>query len=379
MSHAGIDNLAHQVAELNKTIKSMQTDLTDLKVSVNDLTVTNGDFDTRLKRISDRLDEMDTALDYKAKYAEMLSKFDSLHKRMISLESQSRRNNLLIDGLDEAGSTENCLEKVYNFLEKDLKIADARQIRIERAHRLGAPPVVRPGSVPQIRPRAMIFKLLWYGDRQRIWKAKGELANTGLFLKEDFPKEIISGRTPLFPLKHADVDSFDKLPKDIDPRFASTKQTESEFVFFGSLCPLSNFHDSPFLLDNKIFKWVEQYFTYKRAEIAKDEPSMKRIMDACTPLECKRLGKNVKLDLKTWKKHQETVMARALRAKFTQNPELKDYLVATGGRTLAESSPSDRFWGTGVGLRQENATKQQYWMGKNKLGQMLMNLRNDFL
>jgi ribA/ribD-fused uncharacterized protein len=70
-------------------------------------------------------------------------------------------------------------------------------------------------------------------------------------------------------------------------------------------------------------------------------------------------------------------MQKALYEKFHQNPELKDFLLATGDLQLAEASPHDRFWGTGVGLGKVEATKQQHWTGKNKLGELLMALRDE--
>ena len=40
-------------------------------------------------------------------------------------------------------------------------------------------------------------------------------------------------------------------------------------------------------------------------------------------------------------------MATALHAKFTQNPELKDYLLATGDAKLIEHTKRDKYWGGG--------------------------------
>lgn len=60
-----------------------------------------------------------------------------------------------------------------------------------------------------------------------------------------------------------------------------------------------------------------------------------------------------------------------------QNPELQDYLLKTGDLQLAESSPNDRFWGTGVGLGKEGSTNPQKWNGQNKLGVLLMALRSE--
>ena len=73
-------------------------------------------------------------------------------------------------------------------------------------------------------------------------------------------------------------------------------------------------------------------------------------------------------------------MKKALYEKFSQNLALKTYLMRTGDFTIAEASPSDTFWGIGVGLRAVAASKakQFKWTGKNNLGQLLMELRTEF-
>lgn len=68
-------------------------------------------------------------------------------------------------------------------------------------------------------------------------------------------------------------------------------------------------------------------------------------------------------------------MKKALQEKFGQNPQLKDFLIGTGEAQLAEASPTDQFWGTGVGLGKELVTHK--WPGKNTLGNLLMELRSE--
>lgn len=63
-------------------------------------------------------------------------------------------------------------------------------------------------------------------------------------------------------------------------------------------------------------------------------------------------------------------------AKFTQNPHLGELLKATGGTTLAEAT-RDRFWGTGKTLTDPKIFTEQSWIGKNRSGQLLMEVRNE--
>jgi len=55
-------------------------------------------------------------------------------------------------------------------------------------------------------------------------------------------------------------------------------------------------------------------------------------------------------------------MITAIRAKFSQNPELKRKLLDSGDRKLHEDSPSDMYWGV---------------KGQDKLGRILMNIRDE--
>lgn len=58
-------------------------------------------------------------------------------------------------------------------------------------------------------------------------------------------------------------------------------------------------------------------------------------------------------------------MRRALYAKFKQNPELRDLLLATGNALIVENAPGDRYWGCG-----KDGT------GLNRLGILLVELRD---
>jgi ribA/ribD-fused uncharacterized protein len=61
---------------------------------------------------------------------------------------------------------------------------------------------------------------------------------------------------------------------------------------------------------------------------------------------------------------KDDVMRRALRAKFEQNPELREQLLATGEAHLIEHTATDSYWGDGGD-----------GSGLNRLGELLMELR----
>jgi len=65
-----------------------------------------------------------------------------------------------------------------------------------------------------------------------------------------------------------------------------------------------------------------------------------------------------------WDQVKESVMRKAVTAKFTQNPSLRKVLLSTKDAILIEDSPWDSEWGNG-----KNGN------GKNKLGKILMKVR----
>lgn len=66
-----------------------------------------------------------------------------------------------------------------------------------------------------------------------------------------------------------------------------------------------------------------------------------------------------------WNKAKVQRMKVVLIAKFTQHPELRARLLATGGARLIEESKMDNFWGMGKSGN-----------GQNMLGVLLMELRD---
>lgn len=71
-------------------------------------------------------------------------------------------------------------------------------------------------------------------------------------------------------------------------------------------------------------------------------------------------------------------MLDVLRAKFSQNPALKDYLVATGDAILVEAAPKDKIWGIGMGENNPDVGDSKKWNGRNLLGKALMEVRDEF-
>ena len=76
-----------------------------------------------------------------------------------------------------------------------------------------------------------------------------------------------------------------------------------------------------------------------------------------------------------WEKLKDDRMRSILGAKFSQNGDIRIKLMSTWGLYLIEGS-KDNYWGAGKRLYSKDLI-QGDWNGQNKLGEMLVELRND--
>lgn len=152
-----------------------------------------------------------------------------------------------------------------------------------------------------------------------------------------------------------------------------------DYVFFwGS--EFSNWFPSEFELEGKKFYNAEQYFMYKKAQFFNDEEIALAILSTDDPKTAKKLGRKVKnFDTDTWLKVCKGYMKEGCRAKFTQNADLKKKLLSNKTQTYVEASPYDVIWG--VGMSEDNPTinNKENWMGKNLLGEVLTEIRDELM
>ena len=121
---------------------------------------------------------------------------------------------------------------------------------------------------------------------------------------------------------------------------------------------------------------VEQYMMAKKALIFGDGESYKKIMGSTEPKEIKALGRKVQGFRKdVWDRQCDKILIAGLYYKFSQNEELKRYLLWTGDRVLAEANPWDTIWGIGMAFGEEGIEDEANWKGQNKLGKCLMRVR----
>ena len=173
------------------------------------------------------------------------------------------------------------------------------------------------------------------------------------------------------------LDDIHRLPMGLEAYRAAEKSDDDTIAFHGELSPFSNFHPSPFTIDNHIYHSTEQWIQYQKCLMFGDSYTANLILCSENTLEAKRLGYKITgVDHMRWKADGFEKCIIGLKEKFNQNPLLKSMLVATKPKLLVEAS-TDRLWGTGVGLRDTNVLNHTYWSGHGWLSKMLHQIRDD--
>ncbi|KAI8492426.1 hypothetical protein Bbelb_298790 [Branchiostoma belcheri] len=179
-----IDSLVREVQEFKSSLQYTQSEVDTLKSS--------------LKEARSEVNILQTTIE--SMKCGKSQDTPELAKKMDYLENQSRRNNIVIDGVEGDSSKETWAEseeKVRNLLSKNLHL-DPKTIEIERAHRNG------PYKRDSQRPRQIVVKLLRFKDKQLILsKSRSLLKNTTIFINEDFSEQVRKRRAELVPAMKA--------------------------------------------------------------------------------------------------------------------------------------------------------------------------------
>ncbi|WP_213989417.1 NADAR family protein [Sodalis sp. dw_96] len=137
----------------------------------------------------------------------------------------------------------------------------------------------------------------------------------------------------------------------------------------GEFCFLSNLHPRPLVFAGTKYDTPEHAFQVEKAR----SPRMKNWLKQAPTPELAAVAGDALTEEETvpdWANICVEAMSAIVRAKFDDAEDLKQRLLATGERKLAEDSPVDgevaRFWGEYQGR------------GENQLGKILMELRTAY-
>ena len=131
-------------------------------------------------------------------------------------------------------------------------------------------------------------------------------------------------------------------------------------AFTGEYFFLSNMFNRAISVDGVTYKTSEHYYQCMKCQTLED---YNLVFDAPSPFIAKKIGKRVKL-IPNWDNMKDTVMLKAIFAKFTQHTDLRLLLCNTAPLLIVEFNYwGDTYWGVSNGV------------GLNKLGVMLTKLR----
>lgn len=168
--------------------------------------------------------------------------------------------------------------------------------------------------------------------------------------------------------------------KDIAP--------ESKFLFFWGHQPskdatitktcFSQWWISPFIVDGITYKTAEHWMMAKKAELFNDNEILEKIIQVNSPAEAKKLGREVRnYDDALWLANRYEIVKQGNFYKFSQNSDLKEFLMNTKERVLVEASPVDAIWGIGMAGDHKDVLNPEKWRGLNLLGFALMEVRDE--
>jgi len=163
---------------------------------------------------------------------------------------------------------------------------------------------------------------------------------------------------------------------------ANNMNTDEKFfenengVYFKSDYP-SQWYLSNFMIGDLTFNCCEQWMMYSKAKLFGDIEIATKILNETDPKRHKELGRLVSnFDPVKWDSVADDIVFRGNLAKFSQNQELKDKLLATGNKLIVECAPYDSIWGNGLNITDSLTIPQNLWKGTNRLGKAIMNVRD---
>ena len=121
-------------------------------------------------------------------YPRLQKEVDDLKKNLTQLEAYGRRENLIMENVEEQ-SQENCASVVQGIFKDKLGIM--KEVKLQRVHRLG--------KKTSSKNRPIICRFHYYPDRELVWTNRRNLKGTKIVIREDLPEEMEQQGRTLIP------------------------------------------------------------------------------------------------------------------------------------------------------------------------------------
>lgn len=141
----------------------------------------------------------------------------------------------------------------------------------------------------------------------------------------------------------------------------------------------SNWYESVFKYAGKSYCHVEQFMMYHKVMMFGREDLGEQIMSTKDPHTCKKIAgqRFPEFNQEIWEETCYHIVKRGIKAKFSQNEKILQILLDTGDALLAECSKVDKKWGIGLDIKDSHCSVPSRWNGKNYLGRILMEVRDE--
>lgn len=188
-----LDGFTKDLCDLRASLQFTQKDFEDEKLHAEKLSQNSKDLSNDVNVLNSKLNTVNVKVDY--------------------LENQSRRKNLVFEGIPESGHEKwsDSEEKIRKILSEKLKL-DQKHIELERVHRSGKPPA------RDEKPRPIVARFLRFKDRNIVLEKAKCLKGSNIYINEDYSETVRQKRKELIPVmkearKRGDIAylRFDKL------------------------------------------------------------------------------------------------------------------------------------------------------------------------
>ena len=174
--------------ELESRVADMATKFSEMKESFDFLSNENSELKLQVKALQKQI-ELTNGLVTKAQ-----TKIISQNEKILDLQTRSMRDNIVIQGISEGDreSWADTEKKVLEFMKKELKINNASEEMIDRAHRIG--------TKINNKPRGIVVKFASSKFKDTIFQHVKHLHGKDYIVQEQFPPEISERRKRLWPI-----------------------------------------------------------------------------------------------------------------------------------------------------------------------------------
>ena len=374
------------VQSVKQDVEATVRDLKELKDKVEDLNQNLDQANEKLNATQKLLEETRQDLKEKAKT------IDKLDKKYERDEMELKRCLLLIDGVSENEKRPNI---VVNSLLSDLGIP-VKEGDIKATYRLGAlkTGVARPRTIKvqfsNSKTKAEIFKNIAKIKNIVAWKGVHlSDAMTPLELRQakDLRCVYAVGRAKGLDIKlrgnilvidgikfgHKDIAN---LPYELTMDKVKVIDVIDGVAFQSEYAYLSNMYKIDIVYEGVTYMTSEHLYSAEYVKHHDRLDLLETIIAAEDGYVAKRLIKHVKQN-ETWDNVKYKVMRKIITLKFEQNDSIRDRLLATKGFLYEATKDID--FGCGFTLGQAKNINQQNIKGKNMLGIILAEYRDEYL